>query len=303
MKRVLFFIHNGWVFGKIHNELIKLLLPEFYCDILCWTHAYTQHEMELLAQKYDLFVSTPEGCFSLHTQHGVPYEKLAGVAHLDWDIYHPIEKQPESAAFDKLAGFSVICPLLINISLSHGITRIPKLTPIGLYQKFYARPMSQSVTRLGYFGRMVREDRTGMDIKRGALAQTVAEQAGLEFVQCESVNFLAAERLYKNVDLVMFCSLMEGNPYPALEAFASGIPVLGTATGLFPALAASGGGAVLPFESDKFVPEAVEVIQALKADHALYAKMHTAALNKSREFDWQALKQTWVDFLNGCLAT
>lgn len=306
MKRVLFYIHNGWVFGKIHNELIKLLLPEYYCDILCWSQVYTTQEIGLFNQKYDLIVSTPATCFFLHKNYGIPLEKMAGIVHQDWDVFSPLEKDSDTVTpetFNKLAGYGVICPLLVNISLSYGVARIPKLLPIGVYRDFYRRPMSPAIKRLGYFGRMARKDRGDLDIKRGHLAQRVAKLTGLEFARCDSVHFLGADRLYQDVDLVMFCSLIEGNPYMALEAFAAGVPVLGTSVGLFPDLAASGGGAVLPFEEDKFVSEAVEVIQALQADHALYQRMHEAASAKSKQFDWLTLRPTWIDFLNGCFAS
>ena len=54
MKKVLFFIYNGWVFGKIHNELIKALHPDVYFDILCWTGEYSQYEFELLKRKWKI---------------------------------------------------------------------------------------------------------------------------------------------------------------------------------------------------------------------------------------------------------
>ena len=59
MLRVLFFIHDGWVFGKIHHELVKLLYPQYDCDVLCWTRSYSAQEMQYIAQKYDLIVSNP----------------------------------------------------------------------------------------------------------------------------------------------------------------------------------------------------------------------------------------------------
>ena len=74
MKKVLFYIHNGWVFGKIHNELIKTLYPEVYCDILCWTHQYSEHEFKYLLDKYDYFLSTPESSDIIHKQFKIPLE-------------------------------------------------------------------------------------------------------------------------------------------------------------------------------------------------------------------------------------
>lgn len=303
MTRVLFFIHNGWVFGKIHNELIKVLYPDLYCDILCWSHTYNATEMALIREKYDLIVSTPEACFFLHQHHAVPYEKLIAVAHQDWDIFNPIEKMGVPASeFNNLAGYAVICPLLVNISFSYGVGRVPHILPVGIFCEQYERAMSERVQRLGYFGRWDRRDRGDLDIKRGALVERVAKEAGMEFVKCDSVHFLAADRLYRDVDLVVFGSLIEGNPYVAIEAAAAGVPVLGTSTGLFPDIAKTGGGAVLPFEEDKFVAEAVEVIHALQADHNLYTQMSAAAKECSKGFDWSVLGPVWRDYFFTCLS-
>lgn len=302
MKRVLFFIHNGWVFGKIHNELIKVLHPDLYCDILCWSQTYSPQEMALLREKYDLVISTPDTCFMLHKTYGFPYTQLAAVVHQDWDIFAPLEKAKATPAdYEQLAGYAVICPLLVNISFSYGVGRVPQILPIGVFCEQYQRPMSESVNRLGYLSCWSRKDRGDLDIKRGYLAERVAAATGMTFVRYDAVHFLAVDRLYKNVDLVMFCSLIEGNPYMALESLAAGVPVLGTAVGRFPELAASGAGAVLPFEEDKFVAEAAEVIRALQIDHSLYQRMHAAAITKSRELDWSAARETWLEFIGGCL--
>lgn len=302
MKRVLFYIHNGWVFGKIHNELIKVLYPDLYCDILCWSQSYSEQDLRLLNDKYDLFVSTPATCFFLHKTYGIPYEKLVGIVHQDWDIFDPLENKGVTADdFSRLRGYAVICPLLINISFSYGIGRVPTVLPVGIMREHYRRDMSTGIRRLGYFGSMERRDRS-IDIKRGYLAQRVADAAGLELVSCSNLHFLSTDKLYNTIDLTIFCSLIEGNPYVALESFAAGVPVLGTATGLFPSLAALGGGAVLPFEEDKFVPEAVEVIRALQSDFSLYQQMHSLAYAASERLDWVNVGPMWREYLQGCLA-
>lgn len=302
MKRVLFYIHNGWVFGKIHNELIKVLYPDLYCDILCWSQSYSHYDLQLLNEKYDLFVSTPGTCFFLHTQYGVPYEKMVGMVHQDWDIFDPLEnKHMAREDFNRLAGYAVICPLLTNISLSYGISRLPDIVPVGIMCSHYERPISENVTRLGYFSAPVRKDRGDFDIKRGHLAGQVAERAGLELVSTSGVNFLATDKLYNHVDLTIFCSLIEGNPYVALESMAAGVPVLGTSVGLFPALASGGGGIVLPFDEQAFVEKAVYDIAELKMNYELYAQMSMAAKEKSKQVDWSVLRPTWLSFLQRCL--
>jgi glycosyltransferase involved in cell wall biosynthesis len=303
VQRVLFFIHDGWVFGKIHHELVKLLYPQYACDVLCWTRRYSDQDMQHISQKYDLFVSTPDGCTTLHNYYNIPHCQMIAVVHQDYDIYSTLEHTnfrltiPE---FDLLAGYAVICPLLVNISFSYGISRIPTVLPIGVFSDMYEREPSTTVNRIGYFSSFCRKDRGELDIKRGYLAHRVAEQSGVELVTQESTHFLAADRLYRDVDLVLFCSLIEGNPYPALEAFASGLPVLGTNVGRFADLSSSGGGFILPFEDDLFVAAAVDRIKLLQNNAELYSQMSAAAKQKSVEFDWYTLKEQWLQFLNDC---
>lgn len=299
MKKILFFIHNGWAFGNIHNELRKCLYPEYDCDYLCWSQSYTQETFNYLIDKYDLFWSTPEGAFSLHNLYGVPLDKIVGMAHQDWDIYHPLASGVPKEHYSALRGYAVVGPKLLTVSLAYDIARIPAILPVGVHVRNYERPMSTEVKKLGYFGRLERWDRT-IDVKRGRLALEVAKRTGMEVVApqfVQEIHYLASDRLYREIDLLMFCSLVEGQPCVAFEAMAAGVPVLGTDAGLFGSLATGGGGGVLPYEEDKFVAEAVEVIHALQSNHELYAMMHRAALQTASTFDWAVLKPQWLEYL------
>jgi len=302
VPKILFFIQDGWVFGKIHHELAKLLFPDFHCDVLCWSKSWSPLEVQHFTQKYDLILSTPAACDMLHVDYAIPRQKLVAVVHQDYDIYTALARPgTTSTDFAEFAGYAVICDLLVNISFSHGIGRIPQVMPVGVFRDMYTRPPSTGIRRLGYFGSFYRYDRPDIDIKRGYLAQRVADQTEIELVQQASVHFLAADQLYRDIDLVLFCSIIEGNPYPALEAFASGVPVLGTRVGLFPDLVNSGGGVLLPFEDELFVNSAVAAIQLLQRSPDLYARMSAAARQKSEQFDWFTLRTRWQQFFTECL--
>lgn len=313
MRRILFFVDSEWAFGSIHNGLRKCLYPEYDCDLLCWSKLYSAETFRYLIEKYDLFWSTPDGAFALHNSYGVPNNKLVGLAHHDWDIWHPVEKAKAAENkyigspqhFQDLCGFAVVGKKLVTTTFAWGIPRVPTVLPMGLHVRDYVRPMSTEIKRLGYFGRMERFDTRDFDHKRGRLAVEVAQRTGLEFyapaTQEQEVHYLATSQMYRNIDLLMFCSLQEGQPCTAYEALASGVPVLGTAAGVFDELAQNGCGGVLPYEEDAFVEQAVEVIEALKNDHGLYQKMHEAALETSRAFDWAALKPVWLEYIDGLI--
>lgn len=310
MRRILFFVDSEWAFGNIHNSLRKCLYPEYDCDLLCWSKVYTPETFKYLIDKYDLFWSTPDGAFALHRMYGVPNDKLVGLAHHDFDISNPVEKSRAAnnsyigspKHFADLRGFAVVGKKLLTTSLAYGVSRLPTVLPMGLHVRDYARPMSPELKRMGYFGRLERFDHRDFDSKRGRLAIEVAEQTGLELVAPQfqkDINYLATSQMYRDIDLLMFCSLQEGQPCTAFEALAAGVPVLGTAAGVFDELAEFGGGGVLPYNERDFVAQAIEVIEALKADRSLYVKMHEAAVRTSWTFDWAVLKTTWLEYLDG----
>lgn len=291
--RILYFLENNWVFGKIFNELIKFLHPDIDGDILCWTRLYSPHESRMFREKYDLYFSTPVGCFFLHEIYGWPLEKCYAHAHSEFDLDDALRRFP-AAYFTKLAGYAVVSPYIRSASLAKPIPREPVVLPVGVTTANYARPMSTEIRRLGYFGRMARSDHDQPDLKRGRLAKRVAEECGLEFVQCENVHFLAADQLYRDVDLVMFCSTTEGNPYVAIEAAAAGVPVLGTPVGIFPALAQmTNCGVVLPLDETEFVEHACRTIRTLQANPDMYQHLSRSALAASRMFDWAEVKWLW----------
>lgn len=96
----------------------------------------------------------------------------------------------------------------------------------------------------------------------------------------------------------MFASLLEGNPYPMLEAFASGIPVLGTHSGIAPDYLKYGGGVILPFEPDKFIEEGTKVIEHMKSDSNYYRQLSDESYKIGTMIDWSNIKQEWINFFN-----
>lgn len=292
MKRVLFFIENNWVFGKIFNELLKHIYPEYDCDIFDWSKVQERENTDRMQQKYDLFFSTPVGCFFLHDTYGIPLDRCYGHAHSDFDIVDALKRFPRDY-FDQLRGYAVVSEPLRYVSFSHGIQRVPSVLPVGVTVANYQRTPPTKIEKLGYFGRMSRKD-GDFDIKRGYLAQTVAQQAELTFWNREYVPFFVADRLYQEIDLVMFCSLVEGNPYVAIEACAAGVPILGTRVGIFPDIANAGAGIMLPMEEDAFIASAVNIIRSLQNEPDLYARMCQAALEVGKTFDWSIIKRTWI---------
>jgi glycosyltransferase involved in cell wall biosynthesis len=296
MKKVLFFIHNGWVFGKIHNELIKALHPDVYCDIACWNNQYTHKDFELFLKKYDYIMSIPYGCFLIHERYGVQLERTIGVLHQDCDVYNPV-REGKKDWFEKLGGYAAIAPLLQNVSLSHGVGRIPELLRIGVFQNQYPKNNAFELKKIGSFAKGVRNDQ-GYDVKRGNLIDLIAQKTNLELIKSESVNFLAVEQMYRDIELVIFASLVEGNPYPMLEAFAAGIPVLGTSTGIAPEYLKHGGGKLLPLNADDLVYSASYEIEKMKSDKSYYRSLCDESYEIGKMIDWSNIREEWINYIN-----
>ena len=294
--KILFYFENRWVFGKIHNELIKVLYPEIYCDILDASVEITSDKMALFLNKYDYIVTTPwAGICVLNKLGGIPLDKIIGIAHGDLDIAASLRDGASSEDFDNLAGYATISDSVANFSCKQTmVKRIPKVLKVGLFTELYQKKFSEKIKTLGYVGCFERiED--GRDIKRGILAKQVAEKTGLEFKHIIDINFLTIEQMYDSLDLIMFCSLTEGNPYSAIEAFACGIPVIGTDTGIFEKIS-HGSGFIVPNDEKKFINSACKIIKRLKSNHDEYLQLCKNAKLQSLRFDWKYIKDDWINY-------
>lgn len=298
MKKILFFTENNWVFGKIHNELIKALYPDVYCDILEYTYQHNADNISMYMDKYDYFLSNTWGAYMLHFKYGVPANRIVGIAHgeIDLHLISQKDRQTDLDFISNLKGYGVISPFLHYASVTSDIKREPIVLRIGLHTDLYNIPKKTKLETLGYFGAF-RVDYGRGDIKRGYLAQQVAQLTGLQFLYTQMYHFLAIEPLYKQIDILAFCSLTEGNPYSSLEALAAGIPVIGTPTGIFPNLINSGGGKLLPFDENEYIKQAVEYINELKNNNALYLDTCEKAAEQGKKLDWRILRNDWINYI------
>lgn len=296
MKRVAFYFEDRWVFAKIFNELRKHLYPAYDCDLVDWGAYLQPPASQYLKDKYDLFVSTPFGCFFLHEQYGIELRHCYAHLHSEYDVADILQLYPKAREyFAQVGGYGAVSEFLVECSARHGLARRPELLPVGVTAANYYRPPPTEIKKLGYFGKLHRVDRAVMeaDLKRGYLAQRVAREAGVELVHHENIPYPLIDQAYKQVDGVIFCSLSEGNPYSALEGCAAGLPVFGPAVGVFRELAAQGAGVVLPTEEDAFVAAAVECIQQLNSTAGLLPVVcqHAAHIGQTR--DWSGLAPRW----------
>jgi glycosyltransferase involved in cell wall biosynthesis len=129
---------------------------------------------------------------------------------------------------------------------------------------------------------IVGEDTLGGSVQRLAAELRIQDRVTFH-------GFVAHEDLpaiYRRAHLYVHSSLHEGMPWTALEAAAGGVPLVGTAVGLFKDLAPQGAIAVEPGNPDAL---ARGIVSAL-ADEPLRHRMAASALQFAREHDadWTA---------------
>jgi len=237
----------------------------------------------------------------LDTSYKVSLDRIGAIAHSNSDIKHIIfEKQLGIGYFNKFKSYGVISPIVRTMSIAHGVYRIPHVVEVGCFRNLHQMNTSKELKSIGYVGAIHRhiDVNESVDIKRGKLIEKVCEITGLELFHIKNLHFLCSDQFYSSFDMLMFASLTEGLPTVAIEAFCSGIPILGTHTGIFPKLAESGGGIVLPFEENEFIEKAVTNINDLKNNPEKYQHMTRCAFEESKNYDWSITRKSWLKFID-----
>lgn len=297
MIKVLFYTENNWCYGKIHNDLIKALYPEIYCDILDWSKNYSIDDFVRFSKKYDYFLTSLSTVHLLCKQYKVNPQKIIASCHADRDIIDFTTNNDKDEILS-LAGYFVISEKLQETSVKI-IPRIPDILKIGSFTNNYPKNENNSIKNIGYFSVPDVTNNVGINIKRGHLIKEVSEKMNIPIVHYTNAHFLGVEDLYSDVSLLMSASLTEGWPYIALEAYSCGIPILSTNVGVFSEeTIRHGGGHILPFKETEYVTQACSHIEKINNDKELYLKLRNESYNIGQKYDWHNLKNSWLDYFN-----
>lgn len=300
MLKVLFYTQNRWAFGTIHHALCKELYKHnIYANLLDWTQPYSDDEIKLLNNTYDIFVTNPEAVIPLHSR-GIPLNKIITIAHAEWDLL--LAKNNNGIDFfNEVKGFAVISDILVTKSSEFGITRIPKITPIAIhFDMFYSKIHSELKT-LGYAGLTERLNFSGIEVKRGHLVQQVIDEIeGINLVVHGNYNHLCMPSYYKTIDALIMSSSEEAGGLPIMEAAAAGRLVLGTPLGNFEHNASKGGGIELPLSEIEFVQKAKEYLVYYRDNPLEYKQKCESIQQFAREnYDWSYVINKWIELLTG----
>jgi glycosyltransferase involved in cell wall biosynthesis len=295
--KVGFYTYPEWAFGSIHNALSKELYKYgIIANIVNWDADFSFEERVEIGKIYDVFVTVPGNAVSyLMETYKVPPEKIVAVAHGRYDVEYGIkEKNP----FSQFKGFAGVSPDLQRHAMRLGIKRKMDIVKNGVHFDYFYQSVSENMSTVGYGGAFKYQNfsRTE-DIKRGYLAEILAQNTNLPFYPSPKRSFLSMPSYYSKVDCVVVPSLQESCSLPLMEAAAAGRLPISTCVGVardfegYP-------GIVLPMNEEKFIREGMEVIARIVKSPKLHKELCQTAQDYAREnFDWSVTIDGWVKLL------
>jgi glycosyltransferase involved in cell wall biosynthesis len=294
--KLLIYTYPRWAFGQLHNGLAAALRERGWTvTLLDWTVPQPSVAAEI--DRHDHVMTVFDGPQAL-ASYGIPREKITLVAHAEFDIQGLIAIDGVDS-FNRYKHYGVVSDSLACSSIALGITRIPTVVRTGVEFEKFRRPIPWQLKTVGYTARMERKTNSGVEQKRGAVAQACAEEAGLTFKRIENLPIEAMPDFYASVDALVMPSLQEGSPLPPREAAAAGRLVIGTPVGDFPRLAYEGMGILGPLDAKRFQRFAVEKLLAFKNDPRAFQAKCTTGQEAAKGRDWANVVDDWIELFEG----
>lgn len=262
----------GWAWDIKSKYLRRWLSDEFRVSIVYAT------ELKGLKDEYDIYMTyTPH--HNYHLKHIDRKKKITGVTGAP--CYERLLKEKDLN--EKVVALHVNCKIFQTwIKDCH---RKVYYTPNGVDCKLFkmSRFPRKKLLRVGFVGKPL-PDKGVNDMMLPAIKKC----AGVEFIPKFSnhTNADPHDRLpdyYKDIDVYLVASKTEGTPNPALEAAASGRPIIANKVGNMPEFVKNG---VNGFLVERKVDAYVEKLTFLKNNRYLMEAMGTEAREKAMSWDW-----------------
>jgi glycosyltransferase involved in cell wall biosynthesis len=304
---VIFYVEQDWAFGRIHTDLSKYLFQYgINAHFLDWTKIYQRDEIYHLNKIFDAWVTTPHGWKGLSSYDvGVEPEKMIVVSHSKLDIHEPYDALKDM--YSRFYSYGAVSNWIIEESKNKGIEREPILCPLGIDYKTFKLDISRKLERIGFAssfnrrneicrGHDAAEKAFGMRVKRGYLAEDIAERTDLELkiAKQHSSNFATMPAFYKSVDSILITSTHEGAGLPMLEAGAAGKLVMSTSVGHFEERVGDKGAIRLPMGETELVDYATDVLNFYKRNSHIYMNKCFQIQEHAESYDWKYVIKNWL---------
>lgn len=294
---VIFFTQDRWAFGNVHHSLEKVLYQYGICsELVNFCIPYRLPEFQLLNEWADLFITQPDAVLGL-ASYGVPYDKIAAVAHAQWDILKA--READINIFYNIRKYAVVSDELKEKSKDFGILREPDVLKVGILRDKYILPPSKQLKKIGYAGAYSTINYFGKEIKRSYLVDRILEgckEKGieLEYIKHDFYIWQSMPSYYKNIDLLIVTSSEEGAGLPYMETLASGRGIISTEVGYAKEEKV---GNIFPIDEEIFVKNAINKIDEYV--HNPNEFFNDCIVNQKRScmFDWKHRVMPWVEFI------
>ena len=303
--KILIYGYPAWSHGRVYYDICKHLYSKGYIvDIINWQANHASYMAELISY-YDIFICALDGVRTLVEVYGVPTAKILGLSHHALDIRVLID-QMGVEIFERLAGYGVVGYQLYDASVIFGVRRHPLVVHLGVNFDELCTDIPERLETLGYAGSFSQQSLDGIELKRGALAEKAAREAGLDFKvagsTADQISFHDMPAFYKSVDAVLVSSVTEGAGLPAREGAAAGRLVISTPVGDFPLRASQGLGIVAPIESHKYKKFVTATLKYYKDNPTAFADICRKTQDAARQLDWQYMIGDWMELIESAKA-
>ena len=296
---IVFFTDCEWSLGLVHGSLRRCFEKNGWQASLCEWSDFNGHPQHLRLDPKPVYMTLPGTPAQALLHYGISPKKTFLVAHAESDLLAHLQLRLN---FDEYAAYGVTSDVLACSSIALGITRVPEVLRLGLdCSKYKSLPLPTSVQSIGYLTAFERRTLSGVEIKRGKLAEQCAREAGLEFKTFERVSNKVVHELYGEFDAYVLSSLQDASPHPPLEAAAAGRLLIGSPVGHYTRLVVEGLGVLAPLGDHDFKDFVVSRLKAWKrlnrSELSEQCGQARAACVRSR--DWSVVFSDWFHFVAG----
>jgi glycosyltransferase involved in cell wall biosynthesis len=213
----------------------------------------------------------------LAQSRGIPRARLQTIYHGCRPEFRPIDR---ALARDRVAQkFGLPRPFLLSVGRIE-----PRKNPVRVLQAYDRFRRTLSDPPMMVFAGMKNWGAPDFD-------RTVAELgAGDNVRELGHLPHTELPELYAAAEFVVFASLWEGFGLPALEAMATGAPLLASRTTSLPEIIGDAGLLVDPTS----VPDIAAAMTTLHSDHALREELRRRGLARARQFSWEEAARATV---------